>query len=154
MSTWDKEAEKLFRKLLGRGWNESIPQWRARLGKYPERIEAVLSVTDEELEAADARAQIKKAADELENKWRAQTEQDVRERLKYVVPGWKSHVWPDEDAAAIQAKNDALAATWLPILMLELRRREAARAERDRKAQARELEEERKLKKSRGRPRT
>jgi hypothetical protein len=154
MSDWlEREAEKAFRKALVRSpEHDSIAQWRERLGKFIKRIEAALAATDAELEAADARAGVKRAADDLERKWLwgDTSEQKVREHLKHVVPGWKSHIFRDEDAATIKARNDALAAARLPILMMELQRRETARAECGRKAQQRQLKEERKLRTSHG----
>jgi hypothetical protein len=156
MTDWpEREAEKAFRKAIARSpKHDTIAQWRERLTEFAKRIEAALAVSDAELEAADARAGVKKAVDDLERNWLwgDTSEQKVREHLKHVVPGWRrlDCLFPGEDAAAIQARNDALAAAWLPILMMELQRREAARAERDRKAQQRQLEEERKLRKSHG----
>jgi hypothetical protein len=68
VSNWlEREAEKAFRKAIVRSpEHDTIAQWRQRLGKFVKRIEAALEVTDAELEAADAKALIRKAADYFE----------------------------------------------------------------------------------------
>jgi hypothetical protein len=138
----EKEAEKAFRRALARYPEENtIVQWRERLTRFAKRIEAALAVSDQELEAADAKARIKKAVDYFERHFHTSEEQ-MRKWLGHVVPRW--HFSNYEQRATLEA-------IWMPLLLAERERREKRRAERAGKAGARQWEEARRL---RMRPKT
>jgi hypothetical protein len=108
-------------------------EYGGRIDQHIERWKA-LAVSDAELEAADAKARVKKAVDYFERHYRTNDEQ-MRQWLGHVVPQWHSSNY--EQRAMLEA-------TWMPLLLAERERREKARAERAAKVEQGKWEDQRK----------